>query len=57
MTTAKPLARKPMVPLSRQQETQLSGGKDLPKMLMFCDWLSETKIIIVRDSFVCLSLL
>jgi hypothetical protein len=57
MTTAKPLARKPVVPLSRQHETQLSGGKDLPKMLMFCDWLSETKIIIVRDSFVCLSLL
>jgi hypothetical protein len=25
--------------------------KDLPKMLMFYDWLSETKIIIVRDSF------
>jgi hypothetical protein len=26
-------------------------GEDLPKMLMFCDWLSETKMIIVRDSF------
>jgi hypothetical protein len=30
-------------------------GKDLPKMIMFrvrvCDWLSETKMIIVRDSF------
>jgi hypothetical protein len=25
--------------------------KDLPKMLMFYDWLSETKMIIVRDSF------
>jgi hypothetical protein len=25
-------------------------GKDLPKMIMFCDWLSETKMIIVRDS-------
>jgi hypothetical protein len=26
-------------------------GKDLHKMLMFCDWLSETKMITVRDSF------
>ena len=26
-------------------------GKDLPKMIMFCDWLSETEIIFVRDSF------
>jgi hypothetical protein len=26
-------------------------GKDLPKMIMFCDWLSETKTIIVHDSF------
>ena len=26
-------------------------GKDLRKMIMFCDWLSETKMIIVCDSF------
>ena len=26
-------------------------GKDLHKMLMFCDWLSETTMITVRDSF------
>ena len=23
----------------------------VPKMIMFCDWLSETKMIIVCDSF------
>jgi hypothetical protein len=26
-------------------------GKDLPKMILFCDWLSERKMIIVRDLF------
>jgi hypothetical protein len=26
-------------------------GKDLPKMIMFCVWLSETNMTIVRDSF------
>jgi hypothetical protein len=30
---------------------QTNPDEDLPKMLMFCDWLSETKMIIVRDSF------
>ena len=28
-----------------------SGGKDLPNMSKFCDWISETKVISVHDSF------
>jgi hypothetical protein len=40
-----------MCGLTRLVTSQLASGKDLPKMIMFCDWLSETKIIIVRDSF------
>ncbi len=27
------------------------GGKCLPNMNKFCDWLSETKVIRVHDSF------
>ena len=38
-------------PTSNVLMLMLYCGKDLPKMLMFCDWLSETKTIIVRDSF------